>query len=64
MIAWEALDGGRDNVKWAMLRNIAISTHRNRRRYRGLFEQVSLLKVRLMSARQATEFYRTERLCR
>jgi adenylate kinase family enzyme len=42
-----ALEGGRDSVKWAMIRHIAIATPPNRRRYGALFETVTLPKITL-----------------
>ncbi|RWC57536.1 AAA family ATPase [Mesorhizobium sp.] len=47
-----ALEGGRDSIKWDMIRHIAVATPKNRNRYRAMLEQVDLPKVQL-SSRQA-----------
>jgi adenylate kinase family enzyme len=44
-----ALEGGRDSVKWGMIRHIATTTLANRRRYRHQFDALGLPKVRLAS---------------
>ncbi|BCM17008.1 GTPase [Mesorhizobium sp. J8] len=44
-----ALEGGRDSVKWDMIRHIAVVTPRNRQRYRTMFEELDLPKLRLAS---------------
>lgn len=59
-----ALEGGRDSVKWDMIRHIAITTRRNRRQYRVVFEQIGLPKVRLLTTREVVNFYRLEGLHR
>ncbi|WP_137929362.1 P-loop NTPase family protein [Mesorhizobium comanense] len=43
------LPGGRDSVKWDMIHHIAVTTPKNRERYRIMFEQLDLPKVRLSS---------------
>ncbi len=58
------LEGGRDSVKWAMLRYITTTARRNRRRYQEMFEEIALPKIRLASAREIARFYRSERLRR
>jgi hypothetical protein len=45
------LEGGKDSVKWEMIRHIAVTTLKNRRRYREMFEHISLPKIRLSTAR-------------
>ena len=45
-----SLDGGRDSVKWAMVRHIAGPTRRNRGHYGAIFDEVALPKVRLSTA--------------
>ncbi len=57
-----ALDGCKDSVKWAMIRHIAITTPRNRRRYADLFRELELPKIELPSMREIERFYRTENL--
>ncbi|WP_158811268.1 AAA family ATPase [Beijerinckia sp. L45] len=59
-----ALEGGRDSVKWDIIRHIAITTRRNRRQYSAIFEQVGLPKVRLLTTREIVNFYRCEGLHR
>jgi hypothetical protein len=51
------LEGGKDSVKWAMLRHIAIATPKNRARYSALERTIELPKVNLMSARQIDACY-------
>lgn len=45
-----ALEGGRDSIKWDMIHHIAVTTPKNRSRYRVTFEQVNLPKLQLSSA--------------
>ncbi len=52
-----ALEGGRDSVRWEMLRHIAITTPKNRKRYAELECTVKLPKVRLVSARKIEACY-------
>jgi adenylate kinase family enzyme len=59
-----SLEGGKDSVKWAMIRHIAVTTRENRRRYKEMFARISLPKVRLATARELARFYRSERLDR
>ena len=59
-----ALDGGRDSVKWDMIRHIAIATRSNRRRYRQMFVQIGLPKVQINSMRALADFYRANGLQR
>ena len=59
-----ALDGGRDSVKWDMIRHILVATRANRGRYRHTFDDVRLPKVYLGSARRLAEFYRVNGLSR
>ncbi len=47
-----SLEGGKDSVKWSMLKHIAITTPKNRGRYAALWGTVELPKVCLMSSRQ------------
>lgn len=59
-----ALDGGKDSVKWSMIRHIAVTTRANRRRYRAMFEGIDLPTIRLSTPAALTAFYRAERLSR
>lgn len=59
-----ALDGGRDSVKWDMIRHIMVRTRSNRRRYRDMFATLGLPKVRLGSRQALSDFYRANDLCR
>ncbi|PBC01049.1 AAA family ATPase [Mesorhizobium sp. WSM3860] len=59
-----ALEGGRDSVKWDMIRHIAITTPKNRRRYRAMFEQTNLPKVQLSSLRAIKRCFREWDLAR
>ena len=52
-----ALEGGRDRVRREMLRHIAITTRKNRRRYAELHHTMELPKVYLVSARQISACY-------
>jgi adenylate kinase family enzyme len=53
-----SLDGGRDSIKWMMIRHIAIVTPKNRARYRTMFEAMALPKVYLPSAGAIEDAYR------
>lgn len=59
-----ALEGGRDSVKWAMLRHIAIATRANRRRYDALAKTIDLPVIRLATPRAIAAFYRAAGLTR
>ena len=52
-----ALKGGRDSVKWEMIRYIAIATRTNRNRYGEMFDRITLPKVKLATTRELTRFY-------
>jgi hypothetical protein len=47
-----------------MIRHIAGPTRRSRRRYAAMFEAVALPKIRLATAAETADFYRTEGLSR
>ncbi|WP_217575056.1 AAA family ATPase [Mesorhizobium sp. GbtcB19] len=53
-----ALEGGRDSVKWDMIHHIAVVTPRNRQRYRTMFEELNLPKLRLTSVRAIKQCFR------
>ena len=52
-----ALEGGKDSVKWSMLKHLAITTPKNRRRYAKLQHTIQLPKVCLLSAMQIDACY-------
>ena len=52
-----ALDGGRDSVKWDMLRHIVVTSAKNRQRYAALLPTLRLPTVYLSSARQVAACY-------
>ena len=58
------LQGGRDSVKWSMIRHIAITTPASRKGYQALFEEINLPKIRLSTPAALAAFYRTEQLRR
>lgn len=58
------LEGGKDSVKWAMIWYIAVTTRKNRMRYKVMFVHISLPKIRLSTAREIARFYRSEGLGR
>jgi adenylate kinase family enzyme len=59
-----SLEGAKDSVKWWMIRHITVTTRKNRRRYKAMFEGISLPKIRLSTAREIARFYRSEGLVR
>jgi adenylate kinase family enzyme len=59
-----ALEGGRDSVKWQMIRHIVTTTRTNRKRYGEMFDRLTLPKVRLATTQELTHFYLTGRLDR
>ena len=52
-----AIEGGKDSVKWNMLRHITSTTRKNRNRYAELQHTIELPKVHLVSARQIKACY-------
>lgn len=52
-----ALDGGKDSLKWEMIRHITTTTLKNRQQYARIFEQSGLPKIRLESAHAGRRFY-------
>jgi adenylate kinase family enzyme len=58
------LAGGRDSVKWWMIRHITVTTRKNRRRYKAMFDEINLPKIKLSTAREIAQFYRSEGLGR
>jgi len=59
-----ALEGGRDNVKWSMIRHIVIATRANRSRYRSMIDGISLPKVQISSTKALAAFYSSNSLSR
>ncbi len=59
-----ALEGGRDSVKWSMIRHITGPTRTNRVRYMALAGSLDVPVVRLRSPSELAVFYRTEQLLR
>ncbi len=59
-----SLAGGKDSVKWVMIRHIAVTTRKNRERNREMFDRINLPKIRLSSPSELARFYRTEGLDR
>lgn len=51
------LEAGKDSVKWNMLKHIAITTPKNRKRYAKLQHTIELPKVCLLSALQINACY-------
>jgi adenylate kinase family enzyme len=52
-----ALEGGKDSVKWDLLRHIAITTPKNRKRYAVLQHTVGLPKITLSSREEIEACY-------
>jgi adenylate kinase family enzyme len=52
-----ALEGGRDSIKWDMIRHIAVVTPKNRQRYANVFHEIDLPKVRLSSIGEINQCY-------
>ena len=59
-----ALEGGRESVKWDMIRHIAFATRANRNRYRDMIDGISLPKVQINSTRALAAFYHSNGLNR
>lgn len=59
-----ALAGGRDSVKWDMIYHIVVTTPKNRKRYRAMFEQIDLPKMQLSSLRAIKACFREWDLAR
>lgn len=57
-----ALPGGRDGVKWAMIRHIAVTTRANRQRYRAMIRQIAIPTVSIGSTAALAAFYRANGL--
>ena len=58
------LAGGRDSVKWGMIRHITVTTPKNRQKYAALFALSPLPKIYLRSARELQAWYLQEGLQR
>lgn len=59
-----ALAGGRDSVKWDMLRHIAVVTPKNRPKRRAFYDNADLPKLLLATPRELQQFYEREGLMR
>ncbi|MGQ7394108.1 hypothetical protein ACTGZO_10755, partial [Streptococcus suis] len=59
-----ALEGGRDSVKWDMLRHIAVATRANRRRYAAMLAGLAVPHLYLPTPAALADFYRSEGLIR
>jgi adenylate kinase family enzyme len=46
-----ALEGGRDSVKWNMIRHIIVATRANRIRYRNMIDGISLPRMQIANDR-------------
>ena len=58
------LEGARDSVKLRMIHHIAVATRANRTRYREMFDQIDLPKVRIASPGALAAFYQLNGLKR
>jgi adenylate kinase family enzyme len=56
------LEGVRDRISWSMIRYILGPARENRRRYRAIYEQLSLPKLFIANRRALRHFYRDEAL--
>lgn len=52
-----ALEGGRDSVKWDMIRHIVVATRANRIRYRDMIDGISLPKMQIATTGALAAFY-------
>lgn len=52
-----ALEGGRDSVKWHMIRHIIVATRANRTRYRDMIGGISLPKMQITTTKALAAFY-------
>jgi len=59
-----ALEGGRDSVKWDMIRHIVVDTRANRTGYRDIIDSIGLPKRHIRSAKALADFYRANGLRR
>jgi len=59
-----ALEGGRESVKWDMIRHISVATRANRSRYREMIDRIGLPKVLMASHGALGAFYRANGLRR
>ncbi|EIZ83483.1 MULTISPECIES: hypothetical protein [Methylobacterium] len=59
-----ALEGGRDSVKWNMIRHIVVAASANRKQYAALFDCIGLPKLRLDTPSALARFYLTAGLDR
>jgi adenylate kinase family enzyme len=59
-----ALAGGKDSVKWLMIRYIVVANRAGRRRAKIRLDDTALPQIRLMTPRDIDGFYRAEGLSR
>ncbi|QWC57551.1 AAA family ATPase [Erythrobacter sp. 3-20A1M] len=59
-----ALEGGRDSVKWDMIRHIAFDTRANRMHYRDMIDGMSLPNMQITTTGALAAFYRANGLRR
>ncbi len=59
-----ALEGGRDSVKWDMIRHIVVATRANRTRYRNVIDGISLPKMQITTTKALAAFYHANGLRR
>jgi adenylate kinase family enzyme len=59
-----ALEGGKDSVKFLMIRHITTTARTNRRRTQATFDQLALPKISLKTKTQQSHFYQSEHLTR
>ena len=59
-----ALEGGRDSVKWDVIRHIVVATRANRIRYRDMIDGISQPKVQISTTENLIAFYRANGLRR
>ena len=59
-----ALAGGRDSVKWDMLRHIAVVTPKNRPKRLAFYDNATMPKLLLATPRELQQFYEREGLRR
>jgi adenylate kinase family enzyme len=56
------LEGGRDSVKWEMIRYIVITARHNHGRYQEMLHQVGIPTIELSNTRKIARFYQSEGL--
>lgn len=59
-----ALEGGRDSVKWDMIRHIVFATRANRTRHRDMIDGIGLPKIHITTTKALAAFYHANGLGR